>query len=134
VEKSSNNTFPFLEGEVTITNEKISSIFKNKNFEPLLESGNLKYITAQDFFSFSGKNESLRIGVVTGRLSTLLGYCFTDGEIIKSFIQLLFHLIHLSYTSKIITCACRKLYCRTQQKVWLLLAKMTAYVFKDLKL
>ena len=124
-EKTENNTFPFLEGEISVTNKKISSFFKNKNFEPLLKTGSLKFITAQDFFSFAGPNKkALRIGTVTGRLTTLMGYCFTDEEILKSFGQLLSQLISQQYTNKVIQTSCRK--------NWILVEKMTNFVFNHI--
>jgi hypothetical protein len=131
VEKTPENTFPFLEGQITLTNKAFTSIFKNKNFLPLLETGKLKFITTQDFFSFTGRNnDSLRIGTVTGRLTTLLGYCFSDSDIITSFGHILCHMVALKYPEKIIKKACRKLYFNTSEKIWLLLEKLTAFTFR----
>jgi hypothetical protein len=135
IEEHTNSSFPFLEGLVKIDNHSVSSIFKNKNFEPLLLSGKLKFLTAQDFFSFAGENHTaLRIGTVTGRLSTMCGYSFSDADLISSFGQLLPQLIALHYPKRVLKCACYKMFNKTNSKIWLLLSEMTCHVFKTLKL
>ena len=57
-----------------------------KNFESLLTTGQLKFITSQDYFSYAGnKKKIIRAATVSGRLATLLGYSFTDVDIISGF-------------------------------------------------
>jgi hypothetical protein len=135
IEEHPNSTFPFLEGLVQIKNHCISSIFKNKNFEPLLTSGKLKFLTAQDFFSFAGDNHTaLRVGTVMGRLSAMCGYSFSDEDLITSFGQLIPQLIALHYPKRILKKACYKMYNKTNSKIWLLLAEMTCLIYRKLQL
>ena len=135
IEEHTNSPFPFLEGLVKIQAHSISSIFKNKHFEPVLDSGKLKFLTAQDCFSFAGENhKALRIGSVTGRLSTMCGYSFSDSDLITSFGQLIAQLIALHYPKKIIKSACFKMYHKTNSRIWILLAEMTSLIFRKLQI
>ena len=73
-----------------------------KNFLSLLESGKLKFITSQDFFSYSGnKKKIIRAATISGRLTTLLGYSFTDIDIIQGFGYLICELFARYYQKKV---------------------------------
>ena len=73
-----------------------------KKFESLLHHGKLKFLTSQDFFSYTGdKKKIIRLATITGRLSTLLGYSFTDKDIIQSFGYLLVDLFARNYPKKV---------------------------------
>ena len=102
LEECSQNTFKFLEGKFSIENDSLSCIWTSKNFESLLHHGKLKFFTSQDFFSYTGdKKKIIRLATITGRLSTLLGYSFTDKDIIQSFGYLLVDLFARNYPKKV---------------------------------
>ena len=75
-----------------------------QNFEILLTTGQLKFITSQDYFSYAGnKKKIIRAATVSGRLATLLGYSFTDVDIISGFGYLITELFARYYTKKVFT-------------------------------
>ena len=108
LEECSQNTFKFLEGKFLIENDSLSCIWTSKNFESLLHHGKLKFFTSQDFFSYTGdKKKIIRLATITGCLSTLLGYSFTDKDIIQSFGYLLVDLFSRNYPKKVqLSCRC----------------------------
>ena len=56
------------------------------------------FFTSQDYLSYTGdKKKVIRLATVTGRLSALLGYSFTDKDIIQSFGYLLVDLFARNY-------------------------------------
>ena len=90
LEECSQNTFKFLDGKLSIENDSLSCVWTSKNFESLLNFGKLKFFTSQDYFLYTGdKQKVIHLATVTGQLSTLLGYAFTDKDIIQSFGYLL---------------------------------------------
>ena len=102
LEECSENTFKFLEGKFTIQNDSLSCIWTSKNFESLQEKGKMKFFTSQDYFSYTGdKKKIVRQASIMGRLSTLLGYCFTDGDLLKSFGFLLVDLFARHFPKKV---------------------------------
>jgi len=102
LEECSQNTFKFLEGKFSIENDSLSCLWTSKNFESLLKFGKLKFFTSQDYFSYTGdKKKVIRLATVTGRLSALLGYSFTDKDIIQSFGYLLVDLFARNYPKKV---------------------------------
>ena len=104
LEECSQNTFKFLEGKFSIENDSLSCLWTSKNFESLLKFGKLKFFTSQDYFSYTGdKKKVIRLATVTGRLSALLGYSFTDKDIIQSFGYLLVDLFARNYPKKVHT-------------------------------
>ena len=108
LEECSQNTFKFLEGKFLIENDSLPCIWTSKNFESLLHHRKLKFFTSQDFFSYTGnKKKIIRLATITGRLSTLLGYSFTDKDIIQSFGYLLVDLFARNYPKKVqLSCRC----------------------------
>ena len=67
LEEVSNNTFNFLEGKFSIDQGSLSCQWHSKNFQSLLESGKLKFITSQDYFSYSGnKKKIIRAATILG--------------------------------------------------------------------
>ena len=73
-----------------------------QNFESLEATGKLKFITSQDYFSYSGnKKKIIRAATVSGRLTTLLGYSFTDADIIQGFGFLISELFARYYQKKV---------------------------------
>ena len=104
LEEASNNTFKFLEGQFSIVDGMLSCCWSSKNFESLLTTGQLKFITSQDYFSYAGnKKKIIRAATVSGRLATLLGYSFTDVDIISGFGYLITELFARYYTKKVFT-------------------------------
>jgi hypothetical protein len=100
--------------------------WESKNFDSLLEKGKLKFITSQDYFSYSGdKKQIVRAATLSGRLSTLLGYRFSDVDLMKSFGLLLPELFARHYPKKMIVSACYRMFQKTKEPVWNLL---TAFV------
>ena len=86
LEECSQNTFKFLEGEFTIQNDSLSCLWSSKNFESLQKHGKMKFFSSQDYFSYTGdKRKIVRRASIIGKLSTLLGYCFTDQDLLCSF-------------------------------------------------
>ena len=55
LEEVSNNTFNFLEEKISIDQGSLSCQWHSKNFQSLLELGKLKFITNQEIFSYSEK-------------------------------------------------------------------------------
>jgi len=75
-----------------------------KNFESLATTGKLKFFTSQDFFSYTGdRKKIIQLATITGRLSTILRYSFTDKDIIQSFGYLLVDLFARNYPKKVYT-------------------------------
>ena len=73
-----------------------------KKFESLQEKGKMKFFTSQDYFLYTGdKKKIVRQASIMGRLSTLLGYCFTDGDLLKSFGFLLVDLFARHFPKKV---------------------------------
>ena len=104
LEEASNNTFKFLEGQFSIIDGMLSCCWSSKNFESLLTTGQLKFITSQDYFSYAGnKKKIIRAATVSGRLATLLGYSFTDVDIISGFGYLITELFARYYSKKVFT-------------------------------
>ena len=102
LKECSENTFKFLEGKFTIQNDSLSCIWTSKNFESLQEKGKMKFFMSQDYFSYTGdKKKIVRQASIMGRLSTLLGYCFTDGDLLKSFGFLLVDLFARHFPKKV---------------------------------
>jgi hypothetical protein len=103
LEEISDNTFNFLEGKFSLTDGSLSCQWHSKNFQSLQESGRLKFITSQDYFSYSGnKKKIIRAATISGRLTTLLGYSFTDADIIKGFGFLICELFARYYGKKVL--------------------------------
>ena len=103
LEQASNNTFKFLEGKFSIVDGLLSCTWHSKNFESLLTTGKLKFITSQDYFSYAGnKKKTIRAATVSGRLATLLGYSFTDSDIVTGFGYLLTELFARHYYKEVI--------------------------------
>jgi len=101
LEEASNNTFRFLEGKFSMADSKLSCQWFSKNFESLEATGKLKFITSQDYFSYSGnKKKIIRAATISGRLTTLLGYSFTDADIIQGFGFLISELFARYYQKK----------------------------------
>ena len=104
LEECSQNTFNFLEGKFSVENDSLSCLWTSKNFESLATTGKLKFFTSQDFFSYTGdRKKIIRLATITGRLSTILGYSFTDKDIIQSFGYLLVDLFARNYPKKVYT-------------------------------
>ena len=102
LEECSQNTFKFLEGKFTITNDSLSCIWMSKNFDSLQQHGKMKFFTSQDYFSYSGdKKKIIRLASIMGRLSTLMGYSFTDQDLLKSFGFLLVELFERNFPQKV---------------------------------
>ena len=102
LEECSQNTFKFLEGKFTITNDSLSCIWMSKNFDSLQQHGKMKFFTSQDYFSYSGdKKKIIRLASIMGRLSTLMGYSFTDQDLLKSFGFLLVELFARNFPQKV---------------------------------
>ena len=76
-----------------------------KNFESLQEHGKRKFYTSQDYFSYTGefqKKKIIRKAFIMGWLSMLLGYCFTDEDLPKSFGFLLVDLFSRHFPKKVV--------------------------------
>jgi hypothetical protein len=132
-EKSKNNQCDFLEGCFQISNEHLSAFFKNKNFDSLLCTGTLKYVTTQDFFSFAGSNHyQMKTGIVMGRMMTMLTYCHEEDDVIKSFAMLLCQLVYQGYPKKVITKACRNMFVKHKKPIFQILEGMTKIVFEQI--
>ena len=102
LEECSQNTFKFLEGEFTIQNDSLSCLWSSKNFESLQKHGKMKFFSSQDYFSYTGdKRKIVRRASVIGKLSTLLGYCFTDQDLLRSFGFLLVDLFARNFPKKV---------------------------------
>gem|GEM_PF-1487133 len=102
LEECSQNTFKFLEGKFTITNDSLSCIWMSKNFDSLQQHSKMKFFTSQDYFSYSGdKKKIIRLASIMGRLSTLMGYSFTDQDLLKSFGFLLVELFARNFPQKV---------------------------------
>ena len=68
-EKCDNHSFLFLESQINMSRNKLTSTMFNKNTSPLLLSGRPKSLTGQSFHSFSGDSRhrnQTRLGVVLG--------------------------------------------------------------------
>ena len=59
LEEASNNTFRFLEGKFSMADSQLSCQWFSKNFESLEATGKLKFITSQDYFSYSGNKKKI---------------------------------------------------------------------------
>ena len=104
LEEASNNTFKYLEGQFSIVDGMLSCCWSSKNFKCLLTTGQLKFITSQEYFSCVGnKKKIIRAAPVSRRLATLLGYYFTDVDIISGFGYLITELFARYYTKKLFT-------------------------------
>jgi hypothetical protein len=104
LEECSQNTFNFLEGKFSVENDSLSCLWTSKNFESLATTGKLKFFTSQDFFSYTGdRKKIIRLATITGQLSTILGYSFTDKDIIQSFGYLIVDLFERNYPKKVYT-------------------------------
>jgi hypothetical protein len=113
------NSCNFLEGQLSIQKDYFSVMWRSKNLQSLLENGTLKFITSQDFFSYTGdKRKIVRAATLSGRLSTLLGYSFSDTDLLQSFGSLLPELFARGYTKKCISSACYKMLKRTKEPIW----------------
>ena len=74
----------------------------SKNFDSLQQHGKMKFFTSQDYFSYSGdKKKIIRLASIMGRLSTLMGYSFTDQDLLKSFGFLLVELFARNFPQKV---------------------------------
>ena len=91
-----------------MADSKLSCQWFSKNFESLEATGKLKFITSQDYFSYSGNRKKIiRASTVSGRLTTLLGYSFTDADIIQGFGFLISELFARYYQKKgVYMCVC----------------------------
>ena len=134
LEECSDNTFRFLEGESVFSHNKFSSCWFSKNFSSLEECGALKFITAQDYFSFCGdKKKLVRSATLVGRLSALLGYSFSDADLLKSFGFFLTEMFARSYTKKSLVSACFHMLNKTKEPIWNILIAFTNRVFAVLQ-
>ena len=59
---------------------------------------------AKIFTYMRDKKRVVRLSTITGRLSTLLGYFFTDKDIVQSFGYLLVDLFARNYPKKVYNC------------------------------
>ena len=101
LEQYPENSFKFLEGKLKVSQEKLSCLWASKNFDSLLDSGKMKILSSQDFFSYSGdKRKIAKKAVVMGKLCTLMGYTFSDADVIYSFGCLLCDLYARSFQKR----------------------------------
>jgi hypothetical protein len=130
LEECTKNSCSFLEGKQHLDKNYFSVHWVSKNFESLLKKGKLKFVTAQDYFSYSGdKKQIIRAATLSGRLSTLLGYKFNDVDLIKSFGLLLPELFARNFPKKKIVSACHRMLQKTKEPVWKLLTKIANMSF-----
>ena len=129
----SNNSFKFLESVITYQHNEFSSRYCVKNFNSLLDEGKLKFLGAQDLYSFTGQRKlTIRKATVKGKLSTLMGYCFSDKDILQAFGQLLVYLHALHYPKWIIVGELHKLYESSRETIWKLLAVLTQNAYPSI--
>lgn len=135
LEEFEQGTFKFLEATMTFKHKHFSSTYTVKNFKPLIEEGKLKFLTAQDFHSFTGQKEKLiRKATIRGKLSALMGYNFYDKDFIQSYGPNLafFHALH--YPKHLVIGELYKLFEKSKEKIWKLLAEFTELVYSKMKL
>ena len=131
LEECDGYSFKFLESNLHIQKNYFSAHWVSKNFDSLLEKGKLKFFTSQDYFSFSGdKKLVVRSATLSGRLSTLLGYKFNDVDLIKSFGLLLPELFARHFPKWKIVSACIRMFLKTKEPVWKLLAALAKLSFE----
>ena len=78
------------------------TLFQQRTLNSLRDNGKMNFFTSQDYFSYTGdKKKIVRRASIMGQLSTLLGYCFTDGDLLKSFGFLLVDLFARHFPKKV---------------------------------
>ena len=97
---SNNNTFKFIEGKFSVADGILSCTWHLIFFYSLLTSGKLKFITSQDYFSNTRNKKSA--ATVSGCLTTLFAYSFTDSDIVTGFGYLLIELFGHHYHKEVI--------------------------------
>jgi hypothetical protein len=136
-EQTNNNTFTFLEAQLTITNKSISSFMHSKNWTSLISTGKQKFINAQHFHSFTGEpssKQTTRIASILGRFAAITAYSYPPENIILSFIQLFADFKALGYPTTLIKDALYKKYHSSQQPIWILCAELAKFLQKQQKL
>ena len=122
-----------MESVITYQHNEFSSRYCVKNFNSLLDEGKLKFLGAQDLYSFTGQRKlTIRKATVKGKLSTLMGYCFSDKDILQAFGQLLVYLHALHYPKWIIVGELHKLYESSRETIWKLLAVLTQNAYPSI--
>jgi hypothetical protein len=134
LEECERNSFKFLEGQTIMSKNYFSMHWWSKNFQSLLDHGKLKFLTSQDYFSYSGdKRKIVRAATVSGRLASILGYSFSDSDVIKSFGYLLPELYARKYPQKSIVSACTKKWLETKEPIWKLICALVKSCFDKMR-
>jgi hypothetical protein len=131
-EESSNNSFKFLESQISISNKHITTFMYSKNFVSLLSLGKPLYQNAQDFFSFTGEQNFqpiTRLGTILGRLEAAVTYSHPKESLLLSFLHLYIQARSLQYPALLIRDACMKKYHSTHELIlWKLLAQLIPFL------
>jgi hypothetical protein len=130
-EKSSNNSFQFLESRISISLKTITAYLHNKNFQDLLQEGRPMILSSQHFHSFTGETpgrQHVRMGTIFGRLAAAEIYSYPQESLVISFIHLYIQFRALKYPPEMIIHACMKKFHTTKRIIWKLLASLVKIV------
>ena len=130
-EESSNNTFTFLESQISLSNKNISAFMFSKNFLSLLSNGKFSSVNAQQFHSFTGESKYrlfTRMGTVLGRLSAAESYSYPPENLFISFIHLYIQFRALEYPPAFIQSACMRKYHSSKNIVWKIIATFIPFL------
>ena len=103
LEDDSDTCFDFLETTIHFSTNRLKSIFKTKNTDCLTQSGMIQFLTSQIFYSFASNNKMRRIGIILGKIHSMLTYTtHHDNDILAAWLNLVIHFISLDFPIRLI--------------------------------
>ena len=126
LEESSQSFLDFLECTIQFNVDRLRSIFKTKNSKCLTQSGIMHYLTSQHFYSYSCDSKVKRIGIILGKIHSLLTYTTPHpSDIFAAWFTLLIHFLTLDYPIRLLVLACKKMFFSTKDDMWKSLATIS---------